>query len=297
MWNSNACDVIESMKRKLIFHIGHSAGFYSEFNNMVLAILYCQRHGIEFELYSKDANFGQGKGWTDFFEPFCKETTWLGHHYINQRYSNPVGGKRKVLMDVYKTYHPNNFLTPDLWPAFRHIDNEMTTKDVMSACRPIVDEIYRFNGNTCVEVDSLMRKISIGEPYIGFHIRGGDKTAEHDILNIEQYISVAEKLSEIRTAFVYTDDYSFITLFRQNYPYWNVHTLTTEDEHGYIHQKFLQLTLSEKRNKLLKMFASMEYLRKSEYAVCTYSSNPGMFLGMSMGERAIGIDYNDWLIW
>ena len=285
------------MKQRLIFHVGHSAGFYSEFNNMVLAILYCRRRGIDFELYSKDANFGQGKGWTDFFQPFCKETTWFGHHYINQRYSNPTGGKRKLLMDAYKTIHPQNFLTPDLWPKFRHIDDEMTTRDVMLASLPVIEEIYRFNAQTQAEIDGLMQKIKIDGPYIGFHIRGGDKTAEHDILNVEQYLTVAEKLSEIRTAFVYTDDYDFITLLNRKYPYWEIHTLTTEDEHGYFHQKFLKLTSSEKRHNLLKMFASMEYLRKSEYAICTYSSNPGMFLGMSMGDRAIGIDYENWMIW
>lgn len=285
------------MKQKLIFHVGHSAGFYSEFNNMVLAILYCRRHGIDFELYSKDANFGQGKGWTDFFQPFCKETTWFGHHYINQRYSNPTGGKRKLLMDAYKTIHPQNFLTPDLWPKFRHIDDEMRTRDVMLASRPIIEEIYRFNAQTQAEIDGLMQKIKIDGPYIGFHIRGGDKTAEHDILNVEQYLSAAEKLSDTRTAFVYTDDYDFITLLNRKYPNWKIHTLTTEDEHGYFHQKFLKLTSSEKRHNLLKMFASMEYLRKSEYAICTYSSNPGMFLGMSMGDRAIGIDYDNWMIW
>lgn len=60
-------------KDKLIFHLGHSAGFYSEFNNMVLAILYCKQHSIDFRLYSADANFGIRKGWRDYFLPFCAE--------------------------------------------------------------------------------------------------------------------------------------------------------------------------------------------------------------------------------
>ena len=286
------------MKQKLIFHIGHSAGFYSEFNNMVLAILYCRRHNIDFELYSKDANFGQKKGWEDFFMPFCPETTWYGHHYINQRYSNPKGGKRKLLMELYKIIHPNIFLTPDLWPIFRHIDNgEMTTREVMLASTPIVQEIYRFNAQTQSEIDCLTNRIKIDEPYLGFHIRGGDKTAEHDILDVEQYISLAENRSEIKTAFVYTDDYEFICILKQKYPNWNFYTLTSEDEHGYFHNDFLNLSPLEKRCNLLKMFASMELLSGAEYTFCTYSSNPGMFLGMRIGERAVGVDFDEWRIW
>lgn len=286
------------MKQKLIFHIGHSAGFYSEFNNMVLAILYCRRHNIDFEIYSKDANFGQGKGWTDFFLPFCKETKWDGHHYINKRYENPKGGKRKLLMDFYKFIHPHTYLTPDLWNDFRHIDQtEMNTKEVRNASKPIVNEIYRFNRKTQAEIEDLMNSINIDGPYIGFHIRGGDKTAEHDILNVEQYISKAEKQSGIRTAFVYTDDYDFITLLNHKYPDWKIYTLTSEDEHGYYHQKFLKLSPAEKRNNLLKMFASMEFLKNAELTFCTFSSNPGMFLGMCMGDKTIGVDFDNWMIW
>ena len=122
--------------------------------------------------------------------------------------------------------------------------------------------------------------------------RGEGKTAEHDILNVEQYISKAEKQSGIRAAFVYTDDYDFITLLNHKYPDWKIYTLTSEDEHGYYHQKFLKLSPAEKRNNLLKMFASMEYLKNAELTFCTFSSNPGMFLGMCMGDKAIGVDFD-----
>lgn len=286
------------MKQKLIFHIGHSAGFYSEFNNMVLAILYCHRHNIEFGIYSKDANFGYENGWNDFFLPFCKETKWNGHHYINKRYDNPKGGKRKLLMDIYKFIHPHTYLTPDLWNDFRHIDQtEMATKEVRDASKPIVDQIYRFNKHTQVEIDRLMKRINIDGPYIGFHIRGGDKTSEHCILEIERYISKAEFLTSIRTAFVYTDDYDFIIDLKKHYPEWKFFTLTPETDHGYFHDSFVKMDSKLKTTKSINMFASMEYLKNAELTFCTFSSNPGMFLGMCMGDKAIGVDFDSWKIW
>ena len=45
------------------------------------------------------------------------------------------------------------------------------------------------------------------------------------------------------------------------------------------------------------MFASMELLSRTSITFCTYSSNIGMFLGMRMGDRAIGIDMDKWMIW
>lgn len=52
---------------KLIFHLGCDSGFYSEFNNMVLAMIYCLKSQIRFSMYSADANFGYKDGWQDYF--------------------------------------------------------------------------------------------------------------------------------------------------------------------------------------------------------------------------------------
>ena len=42
----------------------------------------------------------------------------------------------------------------------------------------------------------------------------------------------------------------------------------------------------------------MEVLRNADIFVGTYSSNPGMFLGMCMDEnRVYGIDFDKWLLW
>ena len=35
-----------TFRKELIFHLGSDAGFYSEFNNMILAIIYCLQYKI-----------------------------------------------------------------------------------------------------------------------------------------------------------------------------------------------------------------------------------------------------------
>lgn len=286
------------MRERLIFHLGHSAGFYSEFNNMVLAIIYCQRHDIDFQLYSADANFRIKQGWNDFFLPFCKETRNPVHHYINHRFSVPTGGKRKILYDTYKLLYPTSYLTSELWESFRHIDqNELTTIDTRNLSAGIIDKIYRFNASTKEQVDSLIQSMDLPSEYVGFHVRGGDKTSEHDILSIAEYISKAESLTSLRNAFVYTDDYRFIETLQKQYPSWNFRTLTPKVDRGYFHNDFVKLDTATRVRKTVNMFASMELLSRATLSFCTFSSNIGMFLGMRMGDRAIGVDMDNWMIW
>ena len=54
----------------------------------------------------------------------------------------------------------------------------------------------------------------------------------------------------------------------------------------------------ERRAKLLQLFASIDILASARYFVGTFSSNPGMYLGMRMDRsHAFSADGDDWRIW
>lgn len=63
--------VNNSFKKKLIFHVGTGAGFYSEINGMLCAMLYCYVHKIKFILYADDATFAGGGGGASFLCRFA----------------------------------------------------------------------------------------------------------------------------------------------------------------------------------------------------------------------------------
>ena len=265
---------------------------------MVIAILYCRRHNIDFSIYSADANFRIKKGWQDYFLPFCSESHNPVHHYINHRFDAPKGGKRKMLYDVYKKLFPNTYLTSELWNDFRHIDHsELTTAEVQQNSAAIIDEIYRFNPSTKEQIDNLISTLNLDKPYIGFHVRGGDKQFEHELLTTDIYIKKAEQHTNIRQALISTDDYKNYEILCQQYPQWKFYTLTPKSNQGYSQKQFNKLTPTQKYNELLVLFASVELLSHAELTLCTFSSNIGMFLGMRMGNRAIGVDMDKWMIW
>lgn len=56
----------KSFKRVLIFKIGLNSGFFSEYNNMILAMLYCLENRFKFKLSSNGANFNTQFGWRLF---------------------------------------------------------------------------------------------------------------------------------------------------------------------------------------------------------------------------------------
>ncbi len=285
-------------KKRIIYHLGAYCGFYSEFNSMVLAILYCRRHGIDFALYSKDAIFSQGAGWKDYFLPFCKESHNPIHNRINLRGRKPSGRKNKLLLLAYKSMFPKNRLTFELWDTFRNIDHtELSTEETRKLCGEIIKEIYHFNPSVDNKIKTMIDSLNMQGPYIGFHIRGGDKQFEHQLLPVDQYISRAEQLSDIRQGFVSTDDYRNFELLCQKYPNWKFYTLTPPANQGYDQYTFTTLTPQQRFDELIIMFASMEAMCRAELTICTYSSNIGMFLGMRIGNRAIGVDMDNWMIW
>lgn len=285
------------MKRKLVFHLGHSAGFYSELNNMVLAILFCQYNDIEFQLYSADANFGKCRGWDDFFIPFCHEPkSWI-HHYINNRSTKPTGRKRRLLLAFYKMFHPNTYLTYELWDRIRHMDEDHPLEEIRQRCSIIIDEVYRFNAITKKEVEALKKKVDMGGAYLGLQIRRGDKTIEHEAVNLLAYLSAAEESCSFDRIFVMTDDFGMVQAVRSVLPGSMVCSLTAPDETGYNHNVFMKRSKEEKVRHFLNLFAQMEILNNAEKVVCTYSSNPGMFMGMRHVGQTIGVDFKDWLIW
>ena len=283
------------MRKKFVFHLGHSAGFYSEFNNMVLAILYCQYNGIEFQLYSADANFGKSKGWDDYFIPFCHETRSSIHHYINNRFTKPTGRKRRILLAFYKMLHPNTYLTYELWDKIRHMDEGHSLEEIRLRCSEIIKRIYSFNDETLREIEVIKQSITIDGTYVSMHVRRGDKVCEHCNVDLSKYVSAMEGTWD--RVYVMSDDYEIVKAAKLAMPNSSIFTLTAPDAAGYDHASYMRQDAKQKSNKLISLLAEMEILAGAEKIICTFSSNLGMFIGMREIGKTVGVDYKDWLIW
>ncbi len=296
-----------SFEEKLTFHFGANAGFFSEFNNMVFAILYCLQNKIEFRLYSKRGNLAYKKGWQDFFSPFCEETNFFLHSRYNRR-AYQMERAKALPPALLRIISGNRYLTQDIWEKFRSREFEKETFNIPElginnetlprAAQSVIQMIWHYSEPAKTYVEEFKTSVSIPGRYLSMHIRGGDKTKESKIFSIETYMEEAVKLGTFQNIFVLTDDFRLIVELEEKYPDWNFTTLCHPSEEGYVHNEFLKLGKKEKYFRLLKLLASIDICAASEHFIGTFSSGPGNYLGMRMGEeKCTGIDYKSWLLW
>jgi hypothetical protein len=300
-------EINNSFKKKLVYHLGSEAGFFSEYNNMILAMLYCLKHNIKFELFSEDANFGIQSGWQDYFQSFCNESPYKYHIKLNHRHPRRQSLKESMFTFWFKLTTKTSFLTYEIWPKFRNqnFENEnfaihglKINGNVRDSARKLIDLTWRYNKSTANEVTKLIQSLKLPDNYVGIHIRGGDKYIEWEKVETNNYLNIIAENSIIKDIFVLTDDYRIVIELKQNYQDYSFFSLCNENEIGYFHSEFSKASNEMKRQDMIKLFASMDILSSSELFVGTFSSNPGMYLGMRMdSDKVKGVDLEKWTIW
>ena len=222
-------EINSSYNKKCIFYIGSGAGFFSEFNLMVISILYCLCNKIEFKLYSQTANFSpKGLGWEEFFLPFCTQVYDPIHMLYNGRlYKTYV----EIEKDFYKKYVNADFFTYDILDIAKtilktnediHISDLEINGHIKELFGIIAKNIFRFNDKTKQEIKKLKSSLNLPEKYYGFHIRSGDKITEAKLINETKYMDIISNYSDnnITDIFVSTDNYSiFENLVKRLFSY------------------------------------------------------------------------------
>lgn len=296
--------------KKLVFNFGAEAGFFSELNNMILAIVYCLENKIQFVLYSKNANFRIHLGWQDYFLPFCDETSVSLNSKINSRVLDQrktQSFKYKLAILMYKKLFGVTYLTSDVWMQIRDVslDHQYSFPElgmrgsIREVTEDIILSIFRFNKKTDVKIKRQISGLCLPESFCSAHIRAGDKVNEASTYDVVKYVDkIKQRDQECKNLFVLTDDYRMITNLKERFPEYKTYTLCNESEKGYIHSDFMKSNPESKENALIKLLASIQVIRRSNLFVGTYSSNPGMFLGMCMDPEKIScIDFDSWRIW
>lgn len=300
-------------EKELVFFVGCDAGFFSEYNNMILAMLYCLENRIQFKICAGPTNFHQSEGWNGFFLPFSDQIKNNGAHYratflwksqlkAIPKYRSLSGLVNFLPQNMIKR---NVLLTQDVFSLSRNSQQTLKTfvipelginGSLQEACSKLIEITWRYNEETQKKIDELKTSINMPDNYIGFHIRGGDKFMEHKIELIEAYFAKVNN-TEVKTAFVLTDDYSTIQEINRLYPRWRVETLCRKEEKGYFHADFLSESEELQEQKYLRLFASIDILAQADQFVGTYSSNPGMYLGMRNAPICTGVDFDSWKLW
>lgn len=298
----------QSFEKVLVFHFGSRAGFFSEYNTMLQAMIYCLQHRIRFEMYSADANCSIKRGWCDFFEPFCKERTSPLHYAFNTRSPSPglkFWLRKNLGGPLLRAPSKCDYLTYDLWNSFRS-QSENTSLEIphipwsgslRELCKALVAISWRFTPEINALIEEEKARIQIPGRYVGVHIRAGDKIKEYHVSPPESYIEKLSGITDIKDVVVMTDDYRIFEKLCQDFKDYNFHTLETHEQQGYNHRKNQRKSSDQKREDYIRLFAGVELMAQSEHFVGTFSSSLGVFLGMRMDDgKCHAVDANQWKI-
>lgn len=296
----------KSFKKTFTFRLGCDSGFFSEYNNMVLAILYCLKHGYQFNLSSINSNITD-KGWSDFFLPFCTESTSKFHQSYNFRSHHLQTKKEKIIIAVYK-FLTGRYLTQDLWDsfhsqAFENTHFKLPSLDIdaplLEAAKRILEITWRLKPEIEeVILDELNQLKLCSRKFVGLHIRRGDKETEINNIDYSKYIDKIKMHTTLRDIFLATDDYDVYLNLKDHFPEFNFYAFARPANTGFDYKKYSEYEVSTKRKHLIDLFMDIEILAMSEIFVGTFSSNIGMYMSMRKGGKDVyGVDYNKWMIW
>ena len=293
----------ESYNRKLIHHFGTGNGFYSELNSLLFSTLFCLQNKLQLVLYSKDAAFTFGNGWTEYFEPFCPE---FKNDYIGKRISRDYinNNRDKHICYIYKILTRNDILNDIYWYCrsgwFEHshfyIPELGIDGDLKQAIKVIIPIVYRFNKSYKSIINKFIQDLDLPERFISLHVRAGDKITERNLITPQAYLEKAKMYSDCHNIFVATDDYSIYEQLRENNSDYNFFTSSSPEDKGNNTEEFFISSPNNIKRNLIELFSSIEIFLNSELFVGTYSSNPGLFVGMLTDKRMIGMDFNNWLL-
>ena len=160
----------------------------------------------------------------------------------------------------------------------------------------IIPIVYRFNDRYTSIIDKFIQDLHLPDEYISLHVRAGDKITERSLINPQNYLEKAKVCTDCHNVFLATDDYRIFEQLRDNNPDYTFYTSTSPEDTGNDTEKFFTTSQDNIRRNLLEMFASIEVFLKSKLFVGTYSSNPGLFIGMLADDKMVGMDYNKWQI-
>lgn len=293
----------ESYDRRLIYHVGQSCGFFVELNYMLDAMLYALAHGRQFQIYSEDANFGTGCGWTEYFLPFCTEVheslhrqnnfhrppTWrhILHCALTERRPQLIAWRMKLAMltlaghaKAYMAYGHHVMLGQDVpaqHEAHYHIAELGIDGDYYHAYSQLAQMIWHFQPHIIHLQSVAMQSLNMPPRYAGIHIRGGDKATEALLID---GCTMVERLATCDgdNIFVLTDDIRLLDDVRRNYPSLHFFSLCQPTDTGYNHQSFCHSDPHTKQAAITRLLLSVDILLRSHTFVGSITTGPSVFI-------------------
>jgi len=291
-------------RRKAVFVLSNLRGFGSNLIDMVLAMLYCLTHKLEFQIDSSNWLPGKRRVYQKHFVSCCKE-------FDRSRYCRYWMKPKELYYTKYallwKLQNPsavflNHILTLRL---NREIDIDQNLKCFFRCLRDLwrsweekrhgefLPEHFLFpelgiNGNLSHAASVIMRMIlqptaktvndhygvlKSLEPYVAIHFRGGDKLQElpkesHALQEPSKHVQKLQEIArDIRNVFIASDDYRAALALRKLRPDLNIVTFCDKEKEGYFQEELKLMIGDHQEEALAEFIIDLFYMRHADYFI------------------------------
>lgn len=303
------------MEKKRIIYSLTTRGLFSELNNLVLAKVYADWHGMELVVNTKNWNARIKEGWNDYFEDtlacrndfftaqlkiYSKEKPWMGKIYYNPKEFFTFYFYYFVNA-IFIFFHPQTELTKEVFSKL--YSTQFLQEELGRACfekyASAFKSVYKYNDKIIEHIQSMRDKLRIPDEYIGVHLRRGDKitSGEMDDIKLETYIDeIRKRMGNCRNVYIATDDISVIPYLKKELKkdgfclfYNNI-----SNQNGFNEKKFNEKTKEERYEDTVNTLLDIDVLIHASFFIGTYSSNISRVVPLFLGlDKCISLD-NQW---
>eukprot|EP01127_Copromyxa_protea_P009397 TRINITY_DN2216_c0_g1_i2.p1 TRINITY_DN2216_c0_g1~~TRINITY_DN2216_c0_g1_i2.p1 ORF type:complete len:359 (-),score=33.65 TRINITY_DN2216_c0_g1_i2:79-1155(-) len=150
------------------------------------------------------------------------------------------------------------------------------TKDQLVLFRKFSLYIWQLPQSLITQMKSLMEVLKLDGPFVGAHVRWGDKKSESNLISADAYALYLRKIAEkaqTKTIFVMSDSAAAITELQVLLPGFLIRTTTPPSWIGNDLKGWKDMSLEEREAQLVLLVLELTIMSQAEHVVCMMSSN------------------------
>jgi hypothetical protein len=257
------------MSKELFIYRITARGLFSEINNLIIAIYYCEKYNYDLKVELDQRDGLDGRLYFQF--GFEKYFNLESNYDKNKVYTNTIisGGFGKNKDDPTRLEFLKLQRTHINFPTAVRIHKKLT--------------ISLFVKN---KITTQISNLKLPDNYVFMHIRRGDKLKhEANFIGFDKFICKHIEFNKnIKNIFIASDDYNTVLeankYLQENKLDYKVYNIIDNNKKG--HDTHFRLThknfFSEK--EFINFMTEVEIARLSKHVYCTYSSNVGRYIAV-----------------
>jgi len=238
-----------------------SRGFFSEINNLIFAIYFCEVNNKKIVIDTSSFVYEWNKN----------EQCILNCNYklVKDAHSDL---KEKAIKNLEKSY---------IWMSIRSKKFKALLNDVsvIEKLREIQDKLYVLNPSYFNFENEMISK-----EYVGLHIRRNDKVygkyKEANKVDLSEYLSMIPKCFRDLPLFIVTDDDSVLKELKSSYPSKKVYSYFDKEDIRIDEKNFAKADKTYIRKHIINFLRDVDLLINSKCFIGSYSSNVGRFIAL-----------------